>query len=179
MDLDFNPRTIGRVTKPITAVVIRELTAADVELLATEAHIQPITIKKLRDSHHALARCLASGMSAIAASAFTGYTVSRISVLRTDPSFKELLAFYAEAKEVAFADAHERMATLSLEAIEELRERLHDSPEQFTPMGLLKIVETTADRTGYGPTSKSLNITANVDLAGRLERARQRVKEDD
>ena len=111
------------------------------------------------------------------ASLITGYSLSRISVLQGDPSFKELLEFYRSHQDAAYANLHDRMATLSMDALEELRERLDDHPEEFTPGALLEMVKTLADRTGFAPTTKSLNV--NVDLnsfADRLEEARKRAQ---
>jgi hypothetical protein len=176
MDLDFDsPRILGRAAAPPLAELVRELTPADLALLETERSTKAPALKQLRDSHHSLARCLASGMKPAEASLVTGYSLSRISILQADDSFQELLTFYRSTKDEIFADLHARMATLSLEAEAELRERLHESPESFSPGMLLEIVKTLADRTGHGPSSKSTVLNLNVDLAGRLERARARV----
>jgi hypothetical protein len=175
VDFDLNPRTTGRASVPLEAVYIRDLTVADIALLETERGIKPPIIKKLRDSHHSLARSLAAGMRPAEASMVTGYSLSRISILQADPTFQELLAFYRENTDAIYTDVHERMSTLSMEALEELRERLHDTPEQLSPMSLLEIVKTLSDRTGHGPSSKSTVLSVNVDLAGRLERARARL----
>lgn len=172
---DLNPRIIGRAYKPLAARVVRELTPEDLVLLQTERATKTIPLKKLRDSHHWLARLLAQGMRNTEASKITGYTTSRISNLQADAKFSELVAHYRKTTEEIYADAHERMFTLSLEALAVIRERLHDSPEQLSSMGLLEIAKSLLDRTGYGPTSKSTLTTINIDLAGRLDRARARV----
>jgi hypothetical protein len=60
MDLDLETLgSIGRKSVPCLAEVVRPLTEADRALLATERGIQPSAIKRLTDSHHALARVLA------------------------------------------------------------------------------------------------------------------------
>lgn len=178
LDFDLDIRTTGRASKPLSVEYVRDLNEGDIALLATERSIKAPTVTKLRDSHHALAKYLSTGMSPEHASLITGYSLSRIYVLQSqDESFKELVSFYQSNREEIFADLTERMSMLSLEAEALLRERLHDEPESFSPGMLLEIIKTLADRTGHGPSSKSTVVNLNVDLAGRLERARARVKE--
>ena len=177
MDIDLEPRTVGRAAAPLEFRYVRDLNEGDLALLATERGIKANSIVKYRDSHHALARCLASGMPPVQAALVTGYSLQRVYHFQSqDVNFQELIQHYRSIKDEVYADLHERMATLSLEAEAELRERLHDSPQEFSPGMLLEIVKTLADRTGHGPSSKSTVLNVNVDLAGRLERARERTK---
>lgn len=175
MVLGLKPLPRGRTALPLEATVVRDLTPADLVLLETMRGHKPRPLTKLRDSHHWLARKLASGSRPVEASMVTGYSPSRISILQADPTFQQLLQHYRENTDEIYADVHERMSSLSLEALEELRERLHEEPETLSPLTLLEIVKTLADRTGYGPSSKSTVTTVNIDLAGRLDRARARV----
>jgi hypothetical protein len=177
MDLDGLTPLQGRARRDLQVEYIRDLQSSDLALLATERGIKPPGIKQLRDSHHALARILALGTHPAEASLITGYSLSRISILQSDPTFRELLEFYRGRKDEVVADVIGRMSAVHLEALAELQERLHDTAEQFTPGMLLEIVKTLADRTGYGPTSKNTQVNVNIDIAGRLERARQRVIE--
>lgn len=174
MDLDL-PLS-GRKHIPIMAEVLRPLTEADVALLATERGIQPSSIKKLTDSHHALARCLAEGMKDVDAAAVTGYTPSRISVLRDSPLFAELIEHYRSNKDAATADLHERMATLGLDLVEELRCRLETEPEKIGTALVLESLKVVADRTGHGPSSKTTNVNLNVSLADRVAEGRRRAQ---
>lgn len=174
MDLDL-PLT-GRKHQPILAEVLRSLTEADVALLSTERGIQPSSIKKLTDSHHALARCIAEGMKDVEAAAVTGYTPSRISVLRDSPLFAELIEHYRSTKETAFADLHERMLTTGLVAVSELADRLEHEPEKIGTSTLLEAVKTLTDRTGFGPSSKTTNVNLNVSLASRVAEGRKRAQ---
>lgn len=176
MDLDL-PSLIGRRPVARSAVEVRQLTDADLAMLSTERGIAPKELKRLGDAHHALARALASGMKPAEASILTGYTVSRISVLRTSPQFQDLVEFYSAHQTDVYADVQARMQNLSLDALETLRTRLEEEPEEFGSAMLLEIVKTLADRTGFGPSSKTTNLNVNLDLAGRLERARARIKE--
>ena len=174
MDLDLDISLLGRKTQPLTAEIVRPLVPADLALLATERGIQPTAIKRLTDSHHALARCIAEGMSHVEASAITGYTPSRISVLLDSPLFAELVAHYRGNKNAALADLHERMLTIGLVAAEELKSRLEDEPEKIGTPTLIEALKTLADRTGHGPQTKTTNVNLNVSLAARVAEGRRR-----
>lgn len=176
IDLGLVPRS-GRQALPLTAEFSRELVPADFSMPATQTQTAP-AIKKLRDSHHALARVLVTCGSNAEASAITGYSPSRISILKADPQFQELLSFYREGSERAVTDLRERMAGMAGSALQELSDRLEDSPEEFTPNLLKEIVKDLADRTGHAPQrgpAPSVNI--NVNLTDRMARARERVNE--
>jgi hypothetical protein len=168
-------RVFGRPSVEAEAEFVRELTPSDLTLLDQPRGVSSRPIAKLRDSHHALARALAAGMKPGEASLITGYSLSRISVLQADPTFRELLEFYRSSTDDIYANLHDRMATLSMDAIAELRDRLDENPEEFTPGALLEMVKTLADRTGHAPTTKNLNV--NIDVAGfaeKLDAARKR-----
>lgn len=179
-DLDLTPfRTRGRAKREVVAVQVRELQRDDLLLLGEEKGSQAPALKRLTDRHHALARCLASGMRPGDAAITCGYDASRVSILQADPAFQELLNFYREDTQAAYRDLHQRLAGLSLDAAEELAHRLEEDmqlDEKKISIGqLMEITKMGADRTGYGPQSSSTNVNVNVDLASRLEAARKRV----
>ena len=165
-------------TRPLTAVVVRELEEADVALLAERGSAdtarQPL--KKISQRHHALARNIASGMPDGEAAIVCGYTASRVSILKGDPAFQELIQFYSEDIDAQYADLHERLSALSMDAAEELLERLESDPEKISTAQLLEIVKSGADRTGHGPSSTQ-NVNHNVDIASRLANAIKRTEE--
>lgn len=169
-ELDFvgPPRLLGNLVRPeISAEIGRDLTAADMEALnGPRGAALPRSIQRLRSSHHALARCLASGMKAVQAAQVTGYTQNRISLLQADPAFQALLADYRQEAKDIFADLNERMNNLSLDAIEELHERLIDAPEAFSIGMLLDVVKAFADRTGHGP-GQEVKLTVAPSLIDR------------
>lgn len=151
----------------------RELTEEDLAALqAPPASPAQIRLKKLRDTHHALARAIASGMSESEAAAVTGYSLVRVSILKHDPAFQELIAQKRKAVDDAYASFHGRMASFATDIIDELRERFEDDPEAMSVKTLHELLETFADRTGHGPRSTQVNV--NVSLASRLESARER-----
>lgn len=168
-------RTRGRAAKPLSAEVVRELEASDLALLGKEKGSVPSPIKRLSERHHGLARNLSIGMDHQQAAAIAGYSQSRISILLNDPAFIELMAFYREPKDEIVRETGAIMANLAKEAFLELTDRLEEDPEAFSAGQLMELGKLTADRTGYGPQTSSTNINVNVDLAARLQAARQRV----
>ena len=84
----------------------RPLAPEDLAMLQLAPTKQP-SLKKIRDSHHALARTLASGISNIDASRITGFDQTYISIMKADPAIQELLSFYEDHDEVKQADLRE------------------------------------------------------------------------
>jgi len=168
-------RTRGRAAKPLSVAVARELEESDLALLGQEKGSVPSPIKRLSERHHGLARNLSLGMDHQQAAAIAGYSQSRISILLNDPAFQELLAFYRAPYEEVTRDTGTMLANLAKDAAEELSVRLEEKPEEFSNGQLMEVVKMGADRTGFGPQSSSTNVNVNVDLAGRLQAARQRV----
>lgn len=170
-------RVNGRASRPMSAVEVRALDGTDILLLGEEKGSTAAPLKRLSERHHALARCLSSGMSEGEAAVTCGYVLSRVSILKADPAFQELLSFYRQSVDSKYLDMHGVLAGLSLDAAMELRERLEidmDANEKKISVGqLMELTKLGADRTGFGPQSSQLNV--NVDLAGRLQAARERV----
>lgn len=175
MDLNLDIRVAGKA--PVLVSVVRELNSADKALLAQQPAMVKTgsVLRRLRDSHHKLARLLADGLDPAEVSMISGYSLSRVYVLATDPTFKELISFYRENKTAEYTDFHARMASFATDAVQELHSRLDDDPDKFTNEFLHDLVKTLADRTGHAPVSKSVNVNVKTDLADRLSRARQRV----
>jgi len=150
---------------PVGAVAVRELNEADLDLLAGSVGSQITPLAKLRESHHQLARLLAKGTAQVEAAAITGYSQSRISILKHDPSFQELMEYYRGQVEEIFVDANKRLATLGISVIDELQERLEEAPQDFKPRELMELAELCLDRSltkGQGPGSAapvSVNVT--------------------
>lgn len=127
------------------AAVVRDLTLNDRMDLPRGSESVPIA--KLRDTHHLLARCLASGMKDVEAHAVTGYSQSRISILKRDPTFAGLVDHYREHVNDLYFDLHARMAAMAGDVLTELRERFEDKPEGFTSAFLANLLVQFADRT--------------------------------
>lgn len=164
----------GRRTAEVEVQVVRPLDRADLMLLVGERGTQAKPIKAIRDRHHSVARLLAQGMTDGEVAAITGYMASRISILKSDPTFRELVEFYKRDIAAVYVDMHATLAGLSLDAALIMRERLEDNPDDISDTKLLEIIKVGADRTGLGPTTKQ-DVNINVNLANRLEAARKRV----
>lgn len=171
-DLNLDLHLGGRRPLPLGAEAVRELTESDIALLQVERGIKPTQLQRITDRHHALARCLATGMSATESGLVTGYTPSRISILRGDPAFEELIAFYQAETAKPVLDLQQRMTSLALDATAELQDRLELSPAEVSTDQLLDTIKLTADRTGHGP--KQTNVNVNVNLGERMKAARER-----
>lgn len=144
----------GRRNATLHAEVVREISAMD---LATRGEVGSVApkIKKIRASHHYLAQQLAMGdLKQTEIAMTTGFSESRISILKNDPAFQELLAFYANQRKEAVADTLKQLSVLGHDALAELRDRLEDEPDSFSSRELLEIVKVMMDRTGHGPTTK-------------------------
>lgn len=160
---------------------IRDLTAQDIESLHEvldgdlEQNLQPI--QRLRTQHHKLAQLVAEGVRNEEIAAITGYAIAYIANIKSDPAFKNLVAYYQGQVEGAFVEAnvslHSRLNAVAQLASEELMERLTVEPDKFTNRELNEAVAMGADRTGFG--TRTTNFNVNVDLAARLERARGRI----
>lgn len=145
--------------------------------MQTEKGSEAPALKRITDRHHALARNLASGMTEGEAALVCGLSLSRISILKADPQFNELLLFYRGEVNLVYQDMHEKLAGVASTALDELQDRLEDAPEKVSTGQLMELAKLGADRTGYGPQSSQTNLNVNVDMASRLQAARRRVAE--
>jgi DNA-binding CsgD family transcriptional regulator len=156
---------------------IREVTRADLTHL--QAPRPAGQIQSLKDSHHRLARAVASGMSNSQAAETCGMSYNRVSILKADPSFIELVAHYrtiltAEWKETA-DPVTDYMRSNALKAEQLISDRLDKAMEEDETIPLSQLVQVTSDRydrLGYSKVTKSVNL--NVDFAANLEAARRR-----
>lgn len=155
---------------------IRPVERADLAHLTTPR--EPQQLQTLRDNHHRIARALASGMPAIDVATSCGISVNRVSILRADPAFADLVAHYRAmitSEWVQQDTVIEYMRTNALKAQAMISDKLDEAAEknEYLPTrDLLGIAELGLDRTGYGKVNKNINV--NVDFAARLEAARKR-----
>lgn len=166
MDLDVTPALAlgpGRPTM-IIAEVVRELSEEDIEALADGVNSTVPTLQALKDSHHEVARLLASGERPLDVALITGYHPSRISILQRDPAFAELLAFYRERTVAEYDFRVGRMKLINEDALAEIQRRLDIEAERLKTSDVLKIATAMADRTGLGPTQKIEQKTLHLTL---------------
>lgn len=183
LDLDLSGITIpparGARRAEVQVSYVGEITREDVALLVANP-IRDVTtpiIQRLKTSHHHLARLLAEGRSQAECHLITGYSISRISLLRDDPAFQELEAYYAAQVREAYVNVHERLASLGLDVLEELQERLEAKPESFSHKELESLLGTTLDRAGFGPKSTQVHELGGAALASLVEDAVKEVRE--
>lgn len=156
---------------------IRTLARTDLSLLTEKR--PAVTLQKLRDTHHRIARAVAGGLSNVDVAAICGISQNRVAVLKSDPAFLDLVAHYratVTAEWVASSDSFLEIATANmLKAERMLSDELDQHDEEGTRPSvkdLIAISRDAADRFGYGKMQKNLNV--NVDFAAQLEGARKR-----
>lgn len=168
--MDLKPRR-GRPAPELWIEIIGAISETDLATLNSPDSLgsQPIPIKALRASHHNLAQMLARGMPDTEVSLITGYSPSRISILKKDPSFAEILAGYREIREHVFVDTLERMKVLGLSTLDELQERLETEPDKWTNRELMEMAElllvkprTMGTQTGVGGSGSAPGVTVQV-----------------
>lgn len=145
----------GAKKNPLGLEYRRDLTRADIEdctTLPVGATVPQLV--RLTYKHHATAQQVAEGKSGAEISAMTGYTANRISQLKSDPAFMELVEFYKEQNIELYAAAHAKLAMLGVAAVEELQDRLEDNPESFSIRETIEVAEMALDRS-IAPTKGS------------------------
>lgn len=129
---------------------VRDLTSEDV-LAVANGEIVPAAVpalQTLRAAHHQVARLIAEGKSHVTISAMTGRTTTSIGQLLNDPTFQELVEYYATQREEEFLGVQRQLAALGMTAAEILQERLEDEQcvKGMSVGTLLAIMESTLDR---------------------------------
>lgn len=140
----------GKANQPVALGYVRDLGREDYDLKASGVSggsTQAGTLQQLRDTHHSLARLIAGGESQTRAAFMTGRSVSRVSILMADPTFKELVEYYRANRDMAFEGVNEELASLGMAATRELRERLETAPDSFSNGEMRKLAEFALDRT--------------------------------
>lgn len=157
-------------TRPLTAEDIQKVNSAAVGVSDTKA------LKKLRDRHHLAAELMAKGYKDVEIAGITGYSQSRLSILKNDPAFAELVETKRAVVRVTFTDTVEKMKAFTDDAIETLQERLEDTPDTFTNTQLIEAVKTIGDRAGFAPVQKSIAVQIPLDNS-KLGAIKAKVKE--
>lgn len=141
------------------AEIKREKTTADI--LFGEHH-EPL--KKVREIHHAIARLLGGGMSPGQAAATIGWDPQRVRNLLQSPAFTELVAIYAEQKDLVVNDFEAKMRLVASDALSMVHERLMSlEGEKMSTNELVDIIKTLADRTGYSANKPQPPVSINFD----------------
>ncbi len=156
---------------------LRVLGRADLAVLAVKRPTN--SLAALRDSHHRVARAIAAGMRGEDLTTLVGYSATRVSILRADPAFQELIAHYRGMVNADFATAMdpviEMLASVRAKSLAMIEDKIDAAAEanEFLPSrDLATFAELGLDRTGYGKVNRNVNV--NVDFAAALEKARTR-----
>lgn len=130
------------------------------------------SVESLKDSHHMLARLFAIGLTNGEVAERAGYSISRVSILRNDPLFNELVQGYIAMVDDQFiesVDEYFRLAEAArIKSMRMINDKL-DTEEDLSISELMKIHDSAADRTGYPKRTVATNI--NIDFAARLDQA--------
>lgn len=166
--------TKGRKPEPPKILSARPLTRDDLVYLNAPRAINRVAA--FRETHHRLARLVASGLRTEQILEISGYSSSRLSTLRADPAFKELVALYmtqGNARVAEVVDETEMTAVSNLRRMERMVEA-HldeaDATEELVPLKTLAtLISDRMDRFGYS--KKQVNLNLNATLASKLESA--------
>lgn len=170
---------MDRIRHATRVLSVRGMTPEDLEFLRHRS-VGP-RLKRLRDTHHAVARLIAVGKRIGEVAFLTGFSTQRVGTLLKDPAFIELVERYRGDVNESWregVDEYQQMAMRNMAIAErQLTDRLEaadDAGETLPTRELIAITADRADRFGYGKRSTQLNV--NVDFAAKLERAINRSK---
>lgn len=138
------------------------LTAADLSAPKPPVAAGTPPLKRIRAVHHQVARLLASGMKQSEVSLHTGFCASRLSILKNDPSFNELVSHYQTVEEEVFVDTRKRVAALGVSVAEVLHDRVLESPDDMSTKELTNLLSAALDRGGFAPVQRSITTTTNM-----------------
>lgn len=154
-----------------------EIAGAVRDLAEGEVGERPrVSLKRLRDSHHAVAKMYARGLTDSQVSLQTGYALSRLSVLKHDKSFQELMEFYRRDSNEVSQSIEDKMLMMFGDFLQATHEDLLDD-EEIPFVQKLEAVKLLADRTGFAPVQRSITKNLNVNIGERLDAARKRKQE--
>jgi len=163
----------GKIAKAPKILAVRPLTREDLACLKTTDRVAA-RVKGFRDTHHRLARLCAAGLRNEEILRITGFSLLRLSTLKMDPAFQELIAQYRGRVDEAFVasqdEFYETSTSNMLRAERQIEEHLDraDGDGELLPVKtLLAITSDRADRFGYS--KKTVNTNINIDFAKRLE----------
>lgn len=173
-----------RASVPTTISFARELRPSDFQKeMAAREKISPEErrarnyprLRKIRTIHHQAAYMLGSGAKPMQVARSLGFSAARVSVLQQDPAFKSLVETYKSAIIKDTIDVKSRALALSTLAMEELQDRLLDSPEELNPRLLLDIAAQTLDRAGYSPAASRETQSSNLLSEDQMEALKREV----
>lgn len=165
----------GRQALGTSDCTVRSITREDLPRILARRDSTSTLPQRLRESHHTVARLLATGISQTQVAALTGYSATRVGQLAAAPAMQELISHYRAQVDQTFlaaTDAFYTLATGNMIAAERhLADRiadLDDSGELLSVREALAISRDAADRFGYEKRKTAINV--NADFAALLEK---------
>src|SRR5690348_2312937 len=175
----MKPQRNLRGNLPAKILEVRPLVEADLEYLR-----QPSATARdarLKDSHHQVARLLATGLKLWEVAERTGYSYARVMTLSVDPSVQELVANYRSMVSDSWRESIDELQRTAVSNMTKAERMLADKLDAADEAGetlptreLLAITSDRMDRFGYG--KKNMNLNVNVDFAAKLEAAIARTR---
>lgn len=177
MNLAIARRNPKRFAGP-KVIGVRAMVPSDLQYLRERSY--RVRLRNIREAHHNIARLLAAGLTNREVAYRLGYTETRISVLKADPSIAELIRSYAAEVHASWRDQvdtiHEdAMASIKIgnrlvrENLEALDEKGGADLSLSEVSKISTIVADRMDRFGYGKHQTNTNV--NVNFASKLEAA--------
>lgn len=166
----------GRPSRRIEVESIRPITREDLPRLLKPRDKSANIPQKLRDSHHTIARLLATGLSQTRVAELTGYTVTRINQLAGAPAMQDLVARFRNEREeahVEIVDAYDFYARSNYAAAQRhIYDRIAELDEVGELLSVREALAISADGADrFGPSKRQTNINVNADFAAALEKA--------
>jgi hypothetical protein len=161
------------------ADVIR-LTPEDLGTLGALEH-PPSVIKRLRDHHHRMAQMVAEGRRSGEIASETGMSLSRVSILKSDPAFQQLVEMYRANVTQAWTDSQvaifHKYERIEENAADLIIDRYEDDPNSISDGEAMRHLELSGRVLGR-QVNKSVNVNINGSqpLAERLEEQRLRAE---
>lgn len=139
---------------------------------ALDAPADPVrpkqALKRLRDSHHLIARLFAAGLRPEQVSLQTTYSLGRLAALTADPSFQELVSFYVNARRDVVEMVEEKLKAVGMDFVQEAHERLLEG-EEIPMETVLAGAKLFLDRAGFAPVQRSTSKNLNVNIGARMD----------
>ena len=140
---------------------------------------RPSVIKRLRDHHHLLARLVAEGRRTTDIAAEVGMSVSRVSILKGDPAFQQLVEMYRanveQLRDIVYADTRKKELLLYNLALDLRTDKYEERPDDITDSENQKDIEWGTEAVN-GKVTRNLNINMSEPLAVAHERKRQHLE---
>lgn len=161
----------GRPAQPFVFETVRTLELEDILRLASAERLPLVGVpspKRLRAVHHRIAQLVAFGHDRGEIARICDVTPQRVTQLGEDPSFCELVAYFAEQMAESTIDAkqklEERLVDISELATAEIQERLESSAEKIPISELRQIAQLGLDRTVAPPKQATATIPASMQV---------------